>query len=165
MFGRLAKIGVTKQARFERRMREQGAQFAAKISNHPDGLKARKVEKELTSSSGLRGGIRFEEKIGSLGEVRDVGQAMEIAGSMSLPGSLEMEDMAHLYQNQRLLDMPKPILLRGDGVKGRIEDTRGEALFINHRDNLYAYDLRRTVGRNIVLGGTRIDAQLTLENF
>jgi hypothetical protein len=165
LFGRLGKIGVTKAARFDRRMREQGARFAARISSHEDGLSARKVEKELTRDYGLRGGIRFEEKMATLGEPGSMGEADEIAGTFSLPFEIGMEDLQHLYQNEHLMDLPKPILLGGDSIKGRIEDTRGEALFLIYRDNLYAFDLRRTIGRNIILGGTRIDAQLTLENF
>ena len=165
LFGRLGKIGVTKAARFDRRMREQGARFAARISKHQDGLSARKVEKELTRDYGLRGGIRFEEKISSLGEPGNVEEASDIAGTFSLPFEIGVEDLQHLYQNQDLMDLPKPILLEGNSVKGRIEDTRGEALFLTYRDNLYAFDLRRTIGRNIKLGGTRVDAQLTLENF
>jgi hypothetical protein len=165
LFGRLGKIGVTKAARFDRRMREQGARFAARISIHQDGLTARKVERELTRNYGLRGGIRFEEKIASIGEPRSVEEANKLACTFSLPDEVRMDDLQHLYQNQHLADLPKPILLGGDNIKGRIEDTRGEALFLTYRDNLYAFDLRRTIGRNIKLGETRVDAQLTLENF
>jgi len=165
LFGRLAKVGVTRAARFERRMREQGARFAARISEQPDGLRARRVEKEMAAKEGLRGGIRFEEKVGSLWDLRDIKEAGKIAGSLSLPGKPELEDLDYLYQNPALSDMPRPLVMSGESVKGRIVDTRGEALYVKHRDNLYAFDLRRTVGRSILLGGTRIDAQLTIENF
>lgn len=165
LFGRLAKIGVTKDARYQRRIREQGAQFAAKISVLPDGLRARKAERELASGEGLRGAIRFEDKVKEIGQIATIDEARDIILKMPLPKDLELHDMRQLYQNPDLGNLSKPLITRGDAVKGIIEDTRGEALYFSYRGNLYAYDLRRTIGRSIALGGARVEAQLTLKNF
>jgi len=165
LFGRVAKIGVTKESRYERRIREQGAPFACVVSAFGDGLEARKAERTLSASEGLKLAVRFEEKVGEIGRVVDVGQANRILRAMSLPVGLELSDMRHLYQNPGLDSMGTPLILEGGGVKGRVEDTRGEALFFTHRDNLYAYDLRRAIGRRLSLGTTKVEAQLTLENF
>jgi len=165
LFGRLPKIGVTKESRFERRIREQGAPFACVVSGFSDGLEARKAERAISASEGLKLAVRFEEKVGEVGKVTDLVEANRILGMISLPAGLRLADMRHLYQNPGLESMGTPLILEGDGVRGRIEDTRGEALFFTYRDNLYAYDLRRAIGRRLSLGKTKVEAQLTLENF
>lgn len=165
LFGRIVKVGVTKEKRYERRIREQGAPFATKISRHEDGMEARRAEKILASGEGLRMGVRFEEKVNSIGRVCDVSQANHLISGMPLPNGLELTDMRCLYQNPDLEGPSRPIILRGGAVRGKIEDTRGEALFLTYRDNLYAYDLRRTIGRILTLGGAKVKAQLTLGNF
>lgn len=165
LFGRVAKVGVTKESRYERRIREQGAPFACVVSGFEDGLKARKAERALSASEGLKLAVRFEEKVGAIGKVADLAEANRILGRMSLRAGLELTDMRHLYQNPGLDAMQTPLIFGGDGVKGMVEDTRGEALYFRHRDNLYAYDLRRAIGRTLSLGKTKVEAQLTLENF
>ncbi len=165
LFGRVAKAGVTKTSRYERRMREQGAQFAGIVGGHPDGLSARQAERELCSVEGLKGGVRFEEKVRSIGEVQTLSEAKEIADSIALPSHVEIHDLRGLYQNPDLYTYPRPLISRGDSIRGRVEDTRGEALFFMYKGNLYAYDLRQALGRTLSFGRARMEAQLTLTNF
>ena len=165
IFGRIAKVGVTKQRRYLMRMREQGAPFAAKLRVCPDGMEARRLERSLLSSPGVKGSVRFVDKVKSLGITRSTGEAEAVAAATGLPRELPVEDLRVLYQNPDLVVPSRPVVIRGDAVKGRIEDTRGEALYLTHRGNLYAYDLRRVVGRRIALGEARVEAQLTLQNF
>ncbi len=164
VFGRRVKVGVTKEARFKRRMREQGAEFSAKVSRFGDGMKARRAERELSSGKGIGMGVRFEEKVTSIGQLEDERAAGELLESKGLEG-LSVSDMRGMYQNPALGDSSRPILFVGDGLRGTVEDTRGEALFFSYRDNLYAYDLRDTVGRKIRYGEARMETQLTLGNF
>lgn len=101
LFGGIAKVGVTKEPRYERRMREQGAQFAGRLSVHEDGMEARKAER-LLASKGFRLNVRFEEKMEAFGEVNDAERANAIASNMPLPDTVHLSDMRGLYQNPGL---------------------------------------------------------------
>jgi len=127
-------------------------------------MKARRAERELSSGKGIGMGVRFEEKVTSIGQLEDERAAGELLESKGLEG-LSVSDMRGMYQNPALGDSSRPILFVGDGLRGTVEDTRGEALFFSYRDNLYAYDLRDTVGRKIRYGEARMETQLTLGNF
>ncbi len=165
LFGRAAKIGVTRESRYEKRIREQGAPFACVVARFEDGLEARRAERAYSAWEGVRLSVRFEDKVGAIGKVPDVLEANRIVRTIPLPAVPQLEDMRHLYQNPDLDSMETPLILDGDVVKGRVEDTRGEALYFRHRDNLYAYDLRRTLGRSLGLGEHKVEAQMTLSNF
>jgi hypothetical protein len=165
IFGRIAKVGVTKRRRYILRMREQGAPFAAKITVCRDGLEARRLERLLISKDGVKGSVRFKDKAKSLGTIGSIEEAEAIATAAGLHREIRIEDLRRLYQNPDLGAVSRPLVVRGDAAKGRVEDTRGEALYLTHRGNLYAYDLRRTIGRKLVLGEATVEAQLTLQNF
>ncbi len=165
IFGRIAKVGVTKRRRFMLRMREQGAPFAAKISVCKNGLEARRLERLIMSRKGIKGSVRFKDKVEALGISGSEEEAQSTAAATGLRREIQLEDLRGLYQNPDLGGLPRPLVVRGDGVKGRVEDTRGEALYLTHRGNLYAYDLRRAIGRRLFLGDARVATQLTLQNF
>jgi len=165
LFGRIIKVGVTRQGRFETRMREQGAQYAMELEAFPDGMKARRREKGLAAERGVRLGIRFDEKVKAIGAVKGLDQAKEVMLKAGFKEAVKLKDLRHLYQFPSLDSLARPIILQGDDVRGRVEDTRGEVLLLSHRNNLYAYDLRRTLGRVILLKHVKTKSQLTLDNF
>ncbi len=163
-FGDMVKVGVTKEKRYRRRMREQGAEFSARVSRFEDGLKARRAERRVSAEKGIRMGVRFEEKVRSLSKSGGVERAREGLRELGFE-NLKIADMRAEYQNPSLGDLPRPIITGGDAVKGSVEDTRGGILYLMHRKNLYAYDLRATIGRYVTRGEVGVESQLTLENF
>jgi hypothetical protein len=146
-------------------MREQGAEFAGRVRVLQDGMQARRVEKELASKNGLRDRVLFEDKVNSVGMVESLDQARGIARGIHLSSEVDLVDVRGMYQSPKLGQVSRPIVINGTSVKGVVEDTRGEALYVTHRENLYAFDLRRTIGRALGSTGGRIKTQLTLHNF
>ena len=162
-FGRILKVGVTRLERFERRIIEQGAEFAARIRAFPDGMSARRAEKSLAMTKHLRLSVKFEEKIREMGTVRMAEKASEIARDAGM-GEVVMSDFRTRYQDPDLERFGRAIILEEDKVKGKVADTRGGALFV-HRGSLYAYDLRRAIGRRIAFHGVTLKRQLTVREF
>ncbi len=163
-FGRILKVGVTRLERFERRIIEQGAEFAARVGVYPDGMSARRAEKDLATSKHIRLNVRFEEKVREMSTVRSAAEASRLAEKAGV-GKVAMIDFRDRYQDPDLWRLGRAIILGEDKVKGSVADTRGETLFVGYRGNLYAYDLRRTIGRRVEFRGVALRRQLTMTEF
>lgn len=133
----VAKVGVTKAHRIERRLSEQGADRGVVIHQVANGRIAREIEAEIAQELPER--IRISQKIGGLSQTVD-----EAAWSELLAGFRPQERYEPSYDFD-LDDQPiQETLARGTvrGVKGRL-------LLIENGGNTYVTDLRDLVGHDV----------------
>lgn len=134
------KVGVTKRERFERRMREQGADAGKVLAVFPDGESARRAE----AAAPFRESVTAAEKMRSLHEGPD--------SELLRDGFEEF----HYFERPET----RPIRLGpGDPVVGTVVGLKGRLMVVEKKFVFYSVDLRNLVGFD--LDGSRSPLQST----
>jgi hypothetical protein len=152
------KVGVTRTWRLETRLREQGADRAARVHTVRDGRAARTVESTLAARSGPDGEpvgerVRVAEKIAGFGRTLD-----EDAWERLLDGF----DVEERYAFDYGLDV--------DGVvpetiaSGTVHGVKGRVLVLDRAETTCAVDVRDLAGHEVETGGPA-DVQSSLGAF
>ncbi|WP_049902700.1 DUF2797 domain-containing protein [Halococcus agarilyticus] len=152
---RMFKVGVTRSARLDTRLREQGADRAAHVEVAPDGRSARRRETAIADDHDITERVRVPTKIRGLADVVDV------AAWNELLSAFEVRDEFAFEYGLDLTERPvAETLLTGTvcGVKGRV-------LVLDHAGTTYAVDLRSLVGHELTTGATDRMLQASLTGF
>lgn len=133
------KIGVTRRRRFERRMREQGADAGKVLAVFPDGESARRAE----AAAPHRESVSTREKMRSLHREPDP------------------ELLRDGFEEFRYFERPpvRPVRLGpGDPVVGVAVGVKGRVLVVENKDVFYSVDLRDLVGFSLDGSGSPVQS-------
>jgi hypothetical protein len=150
------KVGVTRAARLERRLREQGADRGVHVETHPDGELARRREAALAERvAGIGHAVTVADKRAGLGRTVD-----EAAWERLLDG-FDVR-ARHVFEYGLALEGPAtPATLAAGTVRG----TKGRLLVLDRGGTTHAVDLRDLVGHELRPGGPSRDRQAGLGAF
>lgn len=135
----VVKVGVTKRDRFERRMREQGADAGRVLAVFPDGESARRAE----AAAPHRDAVPTAEKMRSLHREPDP------------------ELLRDGFEEFRYFARPpvRPVRLGpGDPVVGGVVGVKGRVLVVENKDVFYGVDLRDLVGFSLDGSGSPVQS-------
>lgn len=152
---RTFKVGVTRSWRLETRLYEQGADRAAHVLTVPDGRIARERETEISTEYDITERVRVPTKIRGLADEVDERAWDGLLAEFAVLDEFDFEYGFDLSE--------RPVaetILTGTvvGVKGRI-------LVLDHRNTMYATDLRALVGYELEVGATDRELQTSLQGF
>ncbi|MFW6385291.1 MAG: DUF2797 domain-containing protein [Halodesulfurarchaeum sp.] len=128
------KVGVTRTWRFDRRLREQGADRAARIRIVPNGREARRIEANLATT--LTDRVPIREKIAGLH------RSVDLDAWETLLESHDVEDDIEFEYGFELARQPVPATL----ATGRVLATKGRILVLRRGGTTYAVDIRDLLG-------------------
>jgi hypothetical protein len=150
------KVGVTRAARLERRLREQGADRGVHLESHADGELARRREAALAEQvAGIGHAVAVADKRAGLGRTVD-----EAAWERLLDG-FDVRTR-HAFEYGLALEGPAtPATLAAGTVRG----TKGRLLVLDRGGTTHAVDLRDLVGHELRPGGPSRDRQAGLGAF
>ncbi|WP_256687415.1 DUF2797 domain-containing protein [Halococcus qingdaonensis] len=149
------KVGVTRLERLETRLREQGADHAAHIRTVPDGRIARERETAIGVEHDLTERVRVATKIRGFGGIVD---------ERSWNNLLAEFDVRETFTFDYGLDLDgRP--LAETMLSGVVRGSKGRVLVLDHRDTIYAVDLRDLVGYELREGTTDRELQASLDGF
>jgi hypothetical protein len=154
-FGDLLKVGISSKHRFKKRFVEQGADFAAKISELKDGREARILEKAVSEHLDITDRVWGQQKMDLLlSDPNDSVKAIESAYN-SLHEKFELSDIEiydlRSYYGPALMEKPKWVdIQNGSEVRGEISAVKGSLLFLKTQ-SLEVLDAHRMIGRLISL--------------
>jgi hypothetical protein len=147
------KVGITRLARLETRLREQGADRGAHVFTVLNGDIARDVEEDLGRELSQR--VRVATKLDGIG--RDVDeQAWE-----ALLNEYEPIARYDLDYGFALATVPVPETL----ATGTVVGVQGRVLLLDRDGTTYAVDLRDLVGHELREGTDGRDRQSSLRSF
>jgi hypothetical protein len=146
------KVGVTKEWRFETRLREQGADRGARVTTVPDGRIAREREAEIAESIPDR--VRVPTKRSGLHRSVD---ADAWAALLASYGVAEADRYSFDY-GLDLRDRPVAETIAAGTVRG----VKGRLLVLDRAGSTYAVDLRDLVGHEVTPGAGSRDLQASL---
>jgi hypothetical protein len=152
---RVFKVGVTRSARLDTRLREQGADRAAHIEIAPDGRIARKRETAIADDHGVTERVRVPTKIRGLAAVVDE------AAWDELLSAFEVHDAFAFEYGLGLTERP----IAETFLSGTVRGVKGRVLVLDHAGTTYAVDLRDLVGHDLAVGATDRELQTSLTGF
>jgi hypothetical protein len=146
------KVGVTRSWRVETRLREQGADRAARLRAVPDGRRARRIEAGIADTVPDR--VRVPTKIAGLH------RAVEAAAWESFLDAYDPETRFAFDYDLDLDRQPVPATTAAGTVRG----TKGRVLVLDRAGTTYAVDMRDLVG-HLVDDDTEETLQASLGAF
>jgi hypothetical protein len=147
------KVGVTRSARLETRLREQGADRGARVRTVEDGRIAREIEAELATEITDR--VRVSEKLAGLG------RPVDEAAWTALLDDFDPIETVTLEYGLDCSERPVAETL----ATGRVRGTKGRLLVLDHGGSTYAVDMRDLVGYEVAGDGTDRRLQSSLGAF
>jgi hypothetical protein len=147
------KVGVTREWRLERRLREQGADRGAHLRTVENGRIAREIEAEIAEDIPDRVGIG--PKLAGVHQTVD-----ESVWSDHLAAFDPMEQLTFDY-GLDLAGRPIPATM----ATGTVLGVKGRVLAIERSGTPYAVDLRDLVGCGLVAEARDRSRQASLETF
>jgi hypothetical protein len=146
------KVGVTREWRFETRLREQGADRGALLAVVPDGRVAREREAEIAAEIPDR--VRIPKKRAGLHRDVDADAWRALLDDFDVD-----EDDRHEFDyGLDLRDRPVAETIATGTVRG----VKGRLLVLDHAGSTYAVDLRDLVGYEATPEATTRDLQASL---
>jgi hypothetical protein len=147
------KVGVTKEWRLDRRLREQGADRGAHLSTVANGRVAR--EREAALADGITDRVR-------VGAKRDgLHRAVDEDAWDSLLAEYDVRETYSFDYGLGLTDRPVAETLATGSVRG----VKGRLLVLDHGGSTYAVDLRDLVGYEVTPEPTTRNLQSSLGAF
>jgi hypothetical protein len=146
------KVGVTRSWRVETRLREQGADRAARIRVVEDGRRARRIEAGIADSVPDR--VRVPTKIAGLHREVD---------SAAWEAFLDDYDPVERFAFDYDLDLDRQPV-PATTAAGRVRGTKGRVLVLDRAGTTYAVDMRDLVG-HLVDDGAEERLQASLGAF
>ncbi|MFB6159555.1 MAG: DUF2797 domain-containing protein [Haloferacaceae archaeon] len=147
------KVGVTRRARLDTRLREQGADRAAHVRTVGNGRVAREIEAGIAESIPDR--VRVATKRAGLGRTVDEAAWRDLLADFDPTATFEFD------YGLDLDDRPIAETL----AAGTVRATKGRLLVLDRGGSTYAVDLRDLVGHEIERGGSARDLQSSLGAF
>jgi len=144
------KVGVTREWRLDRRLREQGADRAALLRTVADGRIAREFEAEIAAEVGDR--VRVPAKI------RGLHRSVDEAAWADLLAAHPHEETFAFEYGLALTDRP----MRETIATGTVRGLKGRVLVLDTAGGTYAVDLRDLLGHDVQAGPTDRDLQASL---
>lgn len=152
---RVFKVGVTRSARLDTRLREQGADRAAHVEVAPDGRSARKRETAIADDHDITERVRVPTKIRGLADIVDAEAWSELLSAF------EVRDEFAFEYGLGLAERPVAETL----LTGTVRGVKGRLLVLDHAGTTYAVDLRDLVGHELAVGATDRKLQTSLAGF
>ncbi|MFB6304032.1 MAG: DUF2797 domain-containing protein [Haloferacaceae archaeon] len=149
----LFKVGVTREARLETRLREQGADRGAHLRTVENGRVAREIEASLAER--IPDHVRVGRKRAGLGRAVDAAAWRDLLGEF---------DPLETYDFDYGLDLDGTPVAETLAT-GTVRGTKGRLLVLDHGGTTYAVDVRDLVGHELESGGTDRDLQSSLRAF
>ncbi|SIR71727.1 DUF2797 domain-containing protein [Natronorubrum thiooxidans] len=147
------KVGVTKSRRLETRLREQGADRAARVHTVSNGRLAREIEAEIAER--LVDRVRTPTKVASLAATVD-----EAAWDTTL-AEFDVLERFRLDYDLECERQPVPETIAAGTVIG----VKGRLLVLENGGTTYAVDMRDLVGYTVANGEPSRNLQSSLGSF
>jgi hypothetical protein len=155
----LIKVGVTKTARLETRLMEQGADIGFELTRLPDGEAARKLERSMAAT--MTDKVSFYEKLNSVNK-----KVSEKSITKVYREHLVLSEFKFSYFKKDLHSMPIVINLKeGMALNGNVLGIKGQVLVIEKRSTAYAINLDSLLGYDIEIGKCPVKLQSSLSEY
>lgn len=149
------KVGITQATRLERRLREQGADRAAKVGEVSDGAVARAREEAIDEDSRLTQRVRVSQKLPGLH------QSVEESPWDALLADYEPAARFDLSYGVSVTERP----IQTTMLAGEVRGVQGRVALLDRAGTTYAVDLRDLVGYELREGTDDRDLQSSLGAF
>lgn len=154
-FGPIIKVGISYDNRFQERLIEQGADFAAKLCMVKDGLIVRRIEQEIRTTLNIVDRVHGKEKMKNLISdpivcIKNINNAIDMIKESGIKCDREIYDLRQNYRLDRILSKPKEIRIEKDTeIKGKFVSAKGNIVVYNNDSNFYCFNMHDAIGREI----------------
>ncbi len=143
-FGHLVKCGVTRTARLNERVREQGADYFCELAKTEDAETAYSIESFVHNNFAIRNGITSAQKLKLMAAPSAPGRLEEILEKVKESGVIA--EWAGEMKTTKL-DYPIPASFsESNSIEGEILGTKGQVLFYEKNGAAYAVNMSKKTG-------------------
>ncbi len=151
----VVKVGISQQARGNKRLLEQGARAAVKLETFDSALVARQYEAKIARLDGVLETVPSAKKFGLLRAAFDQAAAeAELAGMLArIEQTLNVRfekrepvDTEKYFYNDNPVDITTAVDMTGSPIAGSVVACIGTILITKYGDRLLAYNLKKYFG-------------------